>query len=247
MRKQFKITKREMVVSIFIISIMLIIGTFISSKISEHGMDKNEEYNKAIKINDDKNLFQYGMDTNIGNAFVYGKLEAVDTVTYPEIGDAYMSIKKIKERYTQHTRLVTKTRDMPNGKSETYTEEEVYWTWDEISRWTQNCNKVTFLDVEFNFGDIYTPDERYLTTIVETGDTRYIYYGSATNYIGTLFTELNNSTINGAIFYNNKTIDETLQKLESNMVLVWFWIIWITILVYFVYGFYYLDNNWLEG
>lgn len=41
-------------------------------------------------------MFQYGMDTNVGNAFVYGDLKAVDTVTYPEIGGEYMYVEKLK-------------------------------------------------------------------------------------------------------------------------------------------------------
>ena len=51
-------------------------------------------------------MFQYGMDTNVGNAFVYGDLKAVDTVTYPEISGEYMYVEKVKERYTKHTRRV---------------------------------------------------------------------------------------------------------------------------------------------
>ena len=81
----FEITKREIIASISIITVMILIGVLISSKISEHQMDKNEIYNKAVKI-ENTDLFWYGMDTNVGNAFVYGDLEAVDTVTYPEIG-----------------------------------------------------------------------------------------------------------------------------------------------------------------
>ena len=79
-----EITKREILASISIITIMILFGILISTKISEYQMDKNEIYNKAVKI-EDRNMFQYGMDTNIGNAFVYGTLEAVDTVTYPEM------------------------------------------------------------------------------------------------------------------------------------------------------------------
>ena len=75
-----EITKREILASISIIVIMILFGILISTKISEYQMDKNEIYNKAVKI-EDQNMFQYGMDTNIGNAFVYGILEAVDTVT----------------------------------------------------------------------------------------------------------------------------------------------------------------------
>lgn len=62
----FEITKREILASISIIAVMLLIGVLISAKISEHQMDKNEIYNKAVKI-DNQELFQYGMDTNVGN------------------------------------------------------------------------------------------------------------------------------------------------------------------------------------
>ena len=87
----FEITKREILASISIVAVMIMIGVLISGKISEHQMDENEVYNKAVKI-ESTDLFQYGMDTNIGNAFVYGDLEAVDTVTYPEIGGKYMYV-----------------------------------------------------------------------------------------------------------------------------------------------------------
>ena len=111
----FEITKREILASISIIAVMILIGVLISGKISEHQMDENEVYNKAVKI-ESTDLFQYGMDTNIGNAFVYGDLEAVDTVTYPEIGGEYMYVKKVKERYTEHTKQVAHTKTV-NGKS----------------------------------------------------------------------------------------------------------------------------------
>ena len=104
----FEITKREILASISIIAVMILFGVLISSKISECQMDKNEIYNKAVKI-DSQEMFQYGMDTNIGNAFVYGELKAIDTVTYTEIGGEYMYVKKVKEKYTMHTSKVAQT------------------------------------------------------------------------------------------------------------------------------------------
>ena len=76
----FEITKREVLASISIVAVLLLIGVLISGKIEESQTDKNAVYNKAIKI-DSKDLFEYGMRTNIGNAFVYGDLVAVDSVT----------------------------------------------------------------------------------------------------------------------------------------------------------------------
>ena len=92
----FEITKREVLASVSIIAIMLLIGSLLSAKISNWQMDRNEKYNKAVKIENNTDLFQYGMDTNVGNAFVYGELKAIDTVTYPEIGGEYMYVKKVK-------------------------------------------------------------------------------------------------------------------------------------------------------
>lgn len=97
----FEITYREILASISIIAVMLLIGFVISGKISQIQDDKNAKYNKAVKI-ESTDLFQYGMNTNVGNAFVYGELKAVDTVTYPEIGGEYMYVEKIEEHYNRH-------------------------------------------------------------------------------------------------------------------------------------------------
>lgn len=134
----FEITKREILASIFIIAIMILFGILISSKISEHQMDKNEIYNKAVKI-ESQEMFQYGMDTNVGNAFVYGDLKAVDTVTYPEIGGEYMYVEKVKELYTMHTRTVTHT----DGKGHSYTTTETYWTWDKVGSEDIKCKEIS--------------------------------------------------------------------------------------------------------
>ena len=123
----FKITKREILASISIIAVLLLIGFIISGKIQDHAMDKNEKYNKAVKIKE-QDLFEYGMRTDIGNAFIYGDLEAVDTVTYPEIGGKYMYVQKVEEHYTRHTRKVAHTKTV-NGKSHTYYTTEVYWSY----------------------------------------------------------------------------------------------------------------------
>ena len=105
-------------------------------------MDQNEKYNKAVKI-ETQDLFEYGMRTNIGNAFVYGDLLAVDTVTYPEIGGSYMYVEKVKERYTMHTRQVAHTRTV-NGKTQTYYTTETYWTWDRVGSEDKTCNEISF-------------------------------------------------------------------------------------------------------
>lgn len=240
-----EITKREILFSIAIICIMLVSGVIISGNISESVMEKNQEYNTALQINNDKELFEYGMRTDVGNAFVYGDLKAIDTVSYDEISGEYSYIKKVKERYTRHTRTVTKTKTV-NGKTQTYTETEVYWTWDEVDRWEKHSEKISFLDVEFDYGMINFPSYDYIDTIKESSHIRYVYYGTGTEFQGTLYTKLIDYTIDGPGFYNNKTIEATIDRLETNWQVPLFWVAWVCLTAGVVVAFYYIDNRWLE-
>ncbi|MEY8422002.1 hypothetical protein AALB52_04520 [Lachnospiraceae bacterium 38-14] len=233
----FEITKREILASISIVAVMLLIGVLISSKISEHQLDANEVYNKAVKI-DNTDLFQYGMDTNVGNAFVYGDLVAVDTVTYPEIGGEYIYVEKVKEKYTRHTKRV---------KSGKHYRTKVYWTWDRVGSEDKKCQEISFCGITFGSNKIDLPNTNYIDTIKESSYIRYKYYGIGTKYTGTIFTDLRNQTISdNTKFYIDKNINETVEYLEAGGGLIIFWIFWIVLIGGCVFGFYYLDNKWLE-
>jgi hypothetical protein len=47
---EMEITKREIIVSISIIAVMIVIGLLISGGIEDHQSDLNAKYNKAIHI-----------------------------------------------------------------------------------------------------------------------------------------------------------------------------------------------------
>lgn len=238
---EFEITRREIIASISIIAIMLLIGTLISSKIPDWQINQNDKYNKAVKI-ESTDLFQYGMETNIGNAFVYGKLKAVDTVIYPEIGGKYIYVKKVKEKYTMHTRRVSHG----SGNHKYYTT-ETYWTWDYVGEESKKAKKINFCGIDFKSNKIVLPDDEYVDTVKESSRIRYKYYGVGTEYKGTIFTSLKDKTISDkSVFYNNRNINETVEHLESDMPLILFRIGWILLTGLVVFGFYYLDNNWLE-
>lgn len=240
-----EITKREVLACISIIAVMLMLGVWISGGISEACADRNEIYNKAVKL-ETADLFEYGMRTNVGNAFVYGDLKAVDTVTYDDIGGEYMYVSKVKERYTKHTRTVTKYRTV-NGKRIAYKTTETYWTWDVVDRGAKKCEEVTFLGVVFDSDKILVPSDHYIDTISGGYHIRYKYYGVDTEHVGTIFTDLRDDTISdNTPFYKNYTIPEAVEHLQA-----WDWtsvflIFWIILTAGACYGFCYLDNHWLE-
>lgn len=241
----FEITKREVMASISIIAVMLLIGVLIGGKVSDYQMDTNEKYNKAVKI-ETSELFEYGMRTDIGNAFVYGDLLAVDTVTYPEIGGAYMYVEKVEEHYNKHTRQVAHTRTV-NGKSQTYYTTETYWTWDYAGSDSLTCKEISFLGVVFDTNKINIPGDHYIDTIKESSRVRYKYYGVETYFTGTIFTELRGGTISDDTpFYENQTIDTVVKHLESGALLVVFWAFWVFLIAVCLCGFFYMDNRWLE-
>ena len=237
----FEITYREILASISIIAVMLLIGFVISGKISQIQSDRNAKYNKAVKI-ESADLFRYGMDTNVGNAFVYGDLEAVDTVTYPEIGGEYMYVEKEEEHYNRHTRTYTTT----DGKGHTKIHTEVYWSWDYAGSESKQCKEVSFCGIVFDSNKIELPSADYIKTIKESSHVRYKYYGTKTKYTGTIFTELKDKTISDSTSFYELSIEETKDLLEKNSGVVIFWIIWIIVMVLAVFGFYYIDNEWLE-
>lgn len=138
--RNFTITKREILVSIVIAALMIMFGFLISTKWSESQQESDIKYNKAIQIDNDTDLFQYGMDTNVGNAFVYWELKAVDSVTYPEIGGGYMYVRKVEEHYNMHTRTVTTT----DSKGKKHTRTETYWTWDYAGEEDKSCKTINF-------------------------------------------------------------------------------------------------------
>lgn len=247
------VTKREVLVSIIIILIMLLIGMIIHGNINDTLMLEYQKYNTAVQIENDSNLFAYGMKTNIGNAFVYGDLEAVDTVTYPEIEGEYIYIGKIEKRYERHTRIVTKT----DSNGNTYTTTEVYYEWDIENQESQHSKEIKFCGITFPYSKINLPMSDYIDTIRgnrvwswKSGEyvkVKFEYYGVSTKYTGTIFADLKDDTIpDNTGFYNDRTIDQVIDNLKSGWQLILFWIFWILLTSLCVFGFCYIDNRWLE-
>ena len=238
----FDITKRELITSIAIVAIMLLIGSLISTEISSKEADKNRMYSQALQL-DTTDMFEYCMNTNAGNAFVYGELEAVDTVTYGEIEGEYLWIEKAREEYTQHTRIVEHT----DSQGKTYTTEETYYTWDLVDTESKHSQKIRFCGAEFEYDKIEGFKTEYIKTVNEDCNTRYVYRGAIPNHVGTIFAELKDNTIpTKTEFYENQTIDEVLEAKISSHAVVLFWILWVICTAGIVVGFYYIDNSWLE-
>lgn len=241
----FTITKREIIFSIVIIAIMLTLGFIIHGSIDNAMMLKHQEYNTALRIENDADMFNYGMSTNVGNAYVHGTVSVVDTVSYPEVKGEYSYIKRVKEKYTQHTRTVTETYTV-NGQTKTRTRTETYWTWDHVKTWSEHSKRITFLGAEFDYGKIDLPGASHIDTQYESSRIRYIYSGAPIKADVVIYADLRDNTIDDVQQYFNITIEEAHERMTSKGGLIVFWIFWVLLSGGAVFGFVYIDNHWLE-
>ena len=243
----FEITFREILVSIAITLILIGIGFFISGAIENGINENNEKYYKALKIDNDQEMFKYAIKTNIGYTLAQGKVQAVEGVSIEDINGKYFKIKKVKEKYTKHTRQVAHTRTVGN-KTETYYTTEEYWTWDYAGQEEFHTAKFNFLGIDFNYGTINFCNENYKETKSGGYHIRYKYYTIPFEFEGTLFTYINNNTINQNNFSINNTIENIINQKENELNLSEgiFWTIWIIFIGFIDFGYMYLQNNYLK-
>ena len=247
-----KITRREIIISVAIAAVMLIIGSFISGGITDMQNDKNAEDQKAVHI-DTPELFRYGMDTNVGNAFVYGDLQAIDTVTFDEVGGKYLCIEKVEERYERHEREVTVT----DSKGIKHTKTEVYYEWETEDSEVRHSENIRFCGIEFPYEKIPYSLDNHIETI-ESGreyswksgefvKVRFQYYGTSPKHTGTIYTKLSDGTIsNNSRFFRGYTIEQALDSCTHSVANGMFWALWIALTAGVVTEFCYLDNRWLK-
>lgn len=248
----FTITKREIFVAITITLILVGLGFIISGAIENGINENNEKYFKALKIDNDEEMFRYAIKTNVGYTLAQGRVKAVDGVSIDDILGKYLKIKKVKEEYTKHTRQVAHTRTVSDGnggtRTETYYTTEEYWTWDFAGQEEFHTQKFNFLGVDFDYGVINFYNESHKETKNESYYIRYQYYIIPFEFDGTLFTFIENNTISKNDFSTNKTIDKIIEEKESsvNAFVGIFWFIWIMFIIFIDFGYVYLDNNYLE-
>lgn len=243
-----EITKREIIISIAIVAIMMLFGFMISDSINDARLDKLQEYNTALKIPDNNTeLFQYALDTDVGNAFVEGKLKFLDPVSIEDLDGQYSYISRELEKYTRHTRLVTETYTV-NGKTKTRTRTETYWTWDHVKTDRWESKKMNFNGVDFSIDKIAIPSSRHHSTVSCGYHKRYVYRVRDVEWQGTLYGKIKGHTFeNTADFREDADIEQMLEYYTLFNWLWLFWPFWIILIGALVYGFYYIDNEWLEN
>lgn len=264
----FEITKREILVSIAIFFLMIGIGFLISQNIESKVEEENEVYHKALKI-EDIDTYNYAKDTNIGNCFTFFTLDADTPQTIPELTGEYLYIERVYEEEHYKSRTVTETYTDSKGKTQTRTRIEHYWEWDVESRDRYQSPTCTFNGESFStdrFSGINDHrlelDESTVTSdyldqlgwsasyLKKGSHKRWSFYVVPLHLEGATYVNLADGTVQSKKIplKVNSSVQSVYESYLSSATFgtVMFWILWIMLTGGLIFGYCYLDNNYLE-
>ena len=262
----FKVTKREVLVSIIIVVLLIGIGIYTTSSIINKVDEHNSKVNR-IQCCDTQDMFDHLVDTNAGKVIAKANVVCTKPVTMNDIiSGEYSYIYYQREKYEMKTRVVTDTYTDADGNTHTSSHTEIYYEWD-----TKECKSKSSDEITIN-NHKYKPENvkkyfshKYLSAkdykgkyAYESGN--YIYLSSnerisfkvyELNSTGVVYCKLDNNKIDYVRkYYLNKTnpkeVKNSMLK-NADSVLTVFWIIDILLIFGVVFVFVYFDNNWLYG
>lgn len=265
---EFEIKPREVIVCSGIIALMVLFGLFLKNTIVEAMIESNNIYYRAIQINDEPKLFKQAIDTDVGNALVYGTAKASPPVTRPEVKGEYMFLEKIHEHYTRHSRIVT----YKDSNGNTKTKEEVTYSWDFNGSEQSKSENIEFLGVTFkntligvpvhklDLKEVYIPNTdgnlRWDGYVYTSGHDRWYMKYTPKEISGTIEGSLKRHGIkafddkkDSIIIHPETKIEMLIHELKSSehFTEIVFNIIWVTTTIVIVVIFLLCDNKWLDN
>lgn len=240
-----EITLREVLVSVVIFLFMIGLGFFIAETIDDNVSTYNEKYFKALKVDNNPDLFDYAIRTQVGDMLSYGTFQANEPVSDSLTKGEFFAIKRIEEHYVMKTRVVT----YKDSNGHTHTKTETYWEWDEVGRKMSNTKTFRYLNRDFDFKKVDFSHYKYLTTVNTSPNVRYQFYTIPVTFKGSLYSEAVDKTIKDSELFANQKIKDIMQQKEdeSHKWVVAFWLVWIIFIIAITFGFMALENRYLNN
>lgn len=242
--RDVEFTFREILVSVLIILAMIALGLFIANGIHDSATEDSEVYFKALKVDNDPDLFDYAIRTEVGDTLSYGTFKANEPVKDKLIDGEYFAIRKTEEHYTMHTRTVS----YKCGKS-TCTRTETYWTWDSVGTETEHTKSFNYLGADFNFDKVDFSNYKYKEKVKTEPNVRYVFDVIPKEFNGTLYAKAKDKTISKTTLFYGEKIKSVMEAKETqaDRYTLIFWICWGFLIVVIVVIFAVLDNRYLNG
>lgn len=262
----FTVTKREALVSIIIVVLLMGIGIYTTSSIINKVDEHNSKVNR-IQCCDTQDMFDHLVDTNAGKVIAKANVVCTKPVAMNDIiSGEYSYIYYQREKYEMKTRVVTDTYTDADGNTHTSSHTETYYEWDTKDWESKSSDEITINNHKYKPENVskYFP-YKYLSAkdykgkySYESGN--YIYLSSHERIsfkvyeltsAGVVYCKLDNNKIDYVRkYYLNKTSPKEVKKSmlkNANSVLAVFWIIDALLILGVVFVFVYFDNDWLYG
>ena len=250
---KMKITVREILFSTIIISGIFGLGILIDRSFIPRLTEKALKIVSAVQVDNLPSRFDYIRRTEVGDFMAAGVLEALDPVSISDIPGEYLEIKKVKEKYTKHVHHHTTS----DGKGHTRSYTTVSYSWDRVDSWNWKSDSLLFMNQRFGIKEVNfhyslqtntTKYEKERKFGANVGDIRYVYTTWPDKTIGLMSGEARDKWYKGLVFEKDQTIEGKIKWAEKRIEVVphVFWIFWILLILIAVFGFYWLENNWLE-
>ena len=265
-----EIKLREILISIIITLVLISIGLIIDNNLTYSSTKERELYNKSLKINNDKEVFKYSINTNVGNVLAYGQFSVENGIKIDELLNDYLAIKKITEKYKKHTSRVCNKC----GKT-ICCHNKVYYSWDIVSFEINNVEEVKFLQLNFPYDTFNNYEFKRLELNKNTvsfkyidkirrghiynnssffpllHDLRYSYYVVDKKFYGSILAKIKNNNLESLksdkIRIHHSSINETIKNINFReiQIRIIFWLIYIFIIIILVIKYISHDNNYL--
>lgn len=129
-----------------ILVVFISLGIWLHEKVIDSSYERQKLYQTALKTQD-KDEFNYSVDSRQGNVLSYGTFTFIDFVKFPEMNKEFSKVTKTEERYTRHQHEECDTDEDGN---DTNCRTVVDYSWDYNGRETIEGQKVKFFDREYN-------------------------------------------------------------------------------------------------
>jgi hypothetical protein len=229
----------------------IVTGTWLHNLVLDGSDKQSRLYTTALKV-ENKDHFNYAIETKQGNMLAWAEFKAKTPVKYPEMNQGFLAVEKIKEEYTRHETQNCSTD--ANGNQHCYT--SVTYSWDSWGGQKVETPEVIVNDrdypaslFDFTLRDIkaseiipgVTDDEFYPNgkghwLLGESvGDIRYVYKVVDANLSGSIFVNTSNGTLSayngGKINVSPLSVKERIENEQKNATLQkWFFIVMWTVL-----------------
>ena len=242
------LTLRELIFSILILGVLFAIGFLISGYIEQKVNDSNLRYNQAVALHSDDE-FKHALSTDVGHVFAHGRLVADKPVRNEHLDGEWLCVDVKHQRYQMHTRRVAYTVTDSKGRTHTRYRTETYWSWDTVGRSSDHSPTVTYCGVQFDYGKFdygCMPEE---TSKHSTGWHKSdVVTVVPKDFNATVFGEAKSNDLVGQnIVLVPMSIEGYRKDLTTSHAVMIFWILWSVFSVIALFGFYAIENDWLEG